>query len=193
VTHPVDRFKQNRTASKRRPGSRNHPKPADTLSSPPPAKNRECLFSDGTAGTGVTDLNLRDVPLKGLEHNQLFRSSTSRGQASVETARPPALPRNSSAVPALHEPDDHHPGPALGWISKFLDRANDLKQPWPFTSPIVAVDDLQRPSPYAPTPPLTAVRKLRIRPTDEKVRTLISSPCVRFWSCKENISLQSLS
>jgi len=156
----MDRFKQ--TSIKKSSATRNRPKPADVWNFSAPS---EKAMLGWTAGTGVTGLALQNGRLKGhstatfpiiyverpasqspdLLHSIEIRVRASKGTNLMMTTQ----------------------GGAAIDFKDILERAKDLAQPWPFTTPIVAGDDLQTITlRNANTTRLSAIRKLLIRPTD---------------------------
>src|SRR5712691_1191965 len=168
VTRLIDRFQQG--AVKKSPAKRNLPKPSGLWSFGEPAAGAagEKAMLGWNAGNGVSGLTLRDGRLKGhttsnfpiiyvertgkLETPDLLNSIEVRLKVSKGTN----LMVTTQGQAELNFKD-------------ILERAKELKQPWPFTSAIVPGEDLQTiVLSNASTTRLANVRKLLIRPTDEE-------------------------
>jgi len=166
VTRLVDRFKP--AMVKGSSAKRNSPGPAalwnfgDSAAGSSPEKTA----LGWNAGNGVSGLSLREGRLKGhtttnfpmVYVERQGKLDTPDLLYAIEIRLKVSKGANLMATTQGQAPPD---------FKDLLERASGLQQPWPFTSPIVASDDLQTIVLHnASTTPLASLRRLIVRPTD---------------------------
>src|SRR4051794_27271451 len=160
TTRLIDQFKQGMV--KNSSATRNHPKPAEVWSFAEPGAE-----SFGwTAGNGVTGVSVRNGHLQG-------HTTTSFPIVYIERKGKLDTPDLLNSIEVRLKVNKGTnlmittQGAAPVDFKDVLERAKDLKQPWPFTSPILAGSDPQTiVLRNASTTRLAGIRRLLLRPTD---------------------------